>query len=463
MLTVKDDVTFTNERGCTDKLNGTMENVLTCDTALCNSFNDYPVVDLEKHTNICYKSVKGKLMYTKHRDCALSDKSFDEEKMIMTCTTSRCNSLKESPVNKTFFACFENDAAGNFTVTACLDDNVGCFVKVSENKDEFYVYTAERGCANNTVVGHNMIHVCNSSLCNSPGHDQQFPLDGTALSCYVANGEGEEVKHELCKLGSVGCSVETVDADPRDWEEGEVYSHKRGCAYDDKPHDRENWPRITCKSPRCNSIDKYRPSKKAFFCAFTERDTLYACIDKICYIKTAQSLSYEKVFLEERGCANESHLEMKDVYLCKESQCNIFRFRPAFNFESHDICSKTIDDDIFFVNCPSGKPSCSYGKNPYYYGDPYYYGGYDRDCYKYYYEMPNCTGSKCNSVEKIPNILRCIGSDNEPKLCESDEECVVVLGDVKQRGCASDNFVDSEKNGILKCKGDLCNSKENMP
>uniref|UniRef100_A0AC34QDG4 Sodefrin-like factor n=1 Tax=Panagrolaimus sp. JU765 TaxID=591449 RepID=A0AC34QDG4_9BILA len=159
----------------------------------------------------------GKLTYTKHRDCALDDKPFDEENMTMTCSTSRCNSLKELPVNKTFFACYQNDNDGNLTLQTCSADDAGCFVEIFENKDEFYVYTAERGCANNTLVEQNMIHVCNSSLCNSPG---KFPLDGTAMSCYVANGEEEEVKHRLCKLGAIGCSVETKYASDDSFEEG---------------------------------------------------------------------------------------------------------------------------------------------------------------------------------------------------------------------------------------------------
>uniref|UniRef100_A0AC34R229 Uncharacterized protein n=1 Tax=Panagrolaimus sp. JU765 TaxID=591449 RepID=A0AC34R229_9BILA len=454
-----DEVTFTADRGCIDKYNESMDNVLTCDTFLCNSFNDYPILDLEKDTDVCYKTFDGNLMYTKHRDCALSDKPFDEEKMTMTCSTSRCNSLKDLPVHKTFFACYENDADGNFTLQTCSDDDVGCFVKVSENKDEFYVYTAERGCANNTLVDENMIRVCNSSLCNSPGHDQQFSLDGKVMSCFVSNGQ--EIKHELCKLDAVGCRVEIEYLNDRPVE-AEVYSQNRGCAYDDTSYNRE---RITCKSPRCNSVDKYGPSENAFFCAFPGRERgqkiYYACIDKLCYIKTAESPSHEKVLLEERGCAEELHLEMKDVLLCRSYLCNSFYLSPVFNLESNDtvICTKTDDENAFFVNCPivPDKPSCSYAK------DAHYYGGYHRDCYEHSSKMFNCTETKCNSVEKIPNILRCVDNDNKPILCEPDEECVVVLGDVKQRGCASDSFVDPEKNGILKCKGDLCNSKENMP
>uniref|UniRef100_A0AC34RBA8 Uncharacterized protein n=1 Tax=Panagrolaimus sp. JU765 TaxID=591449 RepID=A0AC34RBA8_9BILA len=192
----KGDVILTNERGCIE-LNENMENVLTCNTSLCNSFDNYPIVDLEKDTNYCYKS---------------------------------------------------------FGDHIALDDDVGCYVKVAENQEKLYVYAAERGCANNTLVEQDMIHVCNSSLCNSP---DQFPLDGKAMAlvktCYSMNDQEEEVKDEHCKVGAVGCFVEILN------QNGYKYSKNRGCAYESTPS--EDNKRITCKSSRCNSVEKYGPSQ----------------------------------------------------------------------------------------------------------------------------------------------------------------------------------------------------------
>uniref|UniRef100_A0AC34RED9 Uncharacterized protein n=1 Tax=Panagrolaimus sp. JU765 TaxID=591449 RepID=A0AC34RED9_9BILA len=135
------------------------------------------------------------------------------------------------------------------------------------------------------------------------------------------------------------------------------------------------------------------------------------------------------MFTKERGCTDKLNGDMENVLTCNTSLCNSFNDYPIFVLQSNDtvICSKTDKGKAFFINCPivPDKPSCSYDK------DVKFYGGYHRDCYQDSSEMLNCSESKCNSVEKIPNILRCVDNNNNPKLCEENgpygmPQCKVV-------------------------------------
>uniref|UniRef100_A0AC34QD39 Uncharacterized protein n=1 Tax=Panagrolaimus sp. JU765 TaxID=591449 RepID=A0AC34QD39_9BILA len=344
---IEGGVTFTNDRGCTDKLNGNLENVLTCDTALCNSYDNYPVVDLEKDTYICHKTIgnqtalvkcpnnycevglRGTLMYTKHRDCALNDKPFDEEYMTMTCSTPRCNSLKELPVAKTFFACYENDADGNFTVTTCSDDDVGCFVKISENNGE-YIYTEERGCANKTLADQNMISA-NQCYVKTKNVDEDDVILTNERGCIdKLNGTMENVltcDTALCNSFN-DYSVVDLGMDTNICYKtfgGKLkYTNHRDCALDDKLFDEENMT-MACSTPRCNSLKEFTLSETFLGCVrkLDGNFRLQTCSDDDvgCFVKVSGD-DRKQHFTDERGCTNKKHDRM--AYFCESSFCNSF-------------------------------------------------------------------------------------------------------------------------------------------